>query len=65
MLIQMSWPLFLNAWQSGETSKNAGGPIRWPVYLLMPSGLRTSPRTGGGRHMAPVAVRSSFSGSQA
>jgi TRAP-type mannitol/chloroaromatic compound transport system permease small subunit len=39
MLIQMSWPLFLKAWQSGEMSQNAGGLIRWPVYLLMPSGL--------------------------
>ncbi len=39
MLIQMSWPLFLKAWQSGEMSQNAGGLIRWPVYLLIPSGL--------------------------
>ncbi len=39
MLIQMSWPLFIKAWQSGEMSQNAGGLIRWPVYLLMPSGL--------------------------
>ena len=39
MLIQMSWPLFVKAWQSGEMSQNAGGLIRWPVYLLMPSGL--------------------------
>ena len=39
MLIEMSWPLFVKAWQSGEMSQNAGGLIRWPVYLLMPSGL--------------------------
>lgn len=39
MLIQMSWPLFVKAWQSGEMSQNAGGLIRWPVYLLIPSGL--------------------------
>ena len=39
MLIQMSWPLFVKAWQSGEMSQNAGGLIRWPVYLLMPSGM--------------------------
>lgn len=39
MLIQMSWPLFVNAWQSGEMSQNAGGLIRWPVYLLIPSGM--------------------------
>lgn len=39
MLIDLSWPLVLNAWVSGETSQNAGGLIRWPVYLLLPSGL--------------------------
>lgn len=39
MLIQMSWLLFVKAWQSGEMSQNAGGLIRWPVYLLMPTGL--------------------------
>jgi TRAP-type mannitol/chloroaromatic compound transport system permease small subunit len=39
MLIQMSWPLFVKAWQSGEMSQNAGGLIRWPVYLLLPVGM--------------------------
>ena len=39
MMIQMSWPLFVKAWQSGEMSQNAGGLIRWPVYLLLPVGL--------------------------
>ena len=35
----MSWPLFVKAWQSGEMSQNAGGLIRWPVYLLLPLGM--------------------------
>jgi len=39
LLIQMSWPLFVKAWQSGEMSQNAGGLIRWPVYLLLPAGM--------------------------
>jgi TRAP-type mannitol/chloroaromatic compound transport system permease small subunit len=39
MLIQMSWPLFVKAWVSGEMSQNEGGLIRWPVYLLVPSGI--------------------------
>ena len=39
MLIDLSWPLVLNAWVSGEMSQNAGGLIRWPVYLLLPVGL--------------------------
>jgi len=39
IVILMSWPLFFNAWKSGEMSQNAGGLIRWPVYLLMPIGM--------------------------
>jgi len=39
IIIRMSWPLFFNAWQSGEMSQNAGGLIRWPVYLLQPVGI--------------------------
>lgn len=39
MLIMMSWPLFMNAWTSGEMSQNAGGLIRWPVYLMIPVGM--------------------------
>lgn len=39
MLIVMSWPLFMNAWTSGEMSQNANGLIRWPVYLMIPAGM--------------------------
>lgn len=39
MLIDLSWPLFVNAWKSGEMSQNAGGLIRWPVYFLVPAGF--------------------------
>jgi TRAP-type mannitol/chloroaromatic compound transport system permease small subunit len=39
ILIALSWPLFYNAWVSSEMSQNAGGLIRWPVYLLMPLGF--------------------------
>lgn len=35
----LSWPLFMRAWVSGEMSQNAGGLIRWPVYLLIPTGF--------------------------
>jgi TRAP-type mannitol/chloroaromatic compound transport system permease small subunit len=34
-----SWPVFMNAWTTGETSPNPGGLIRWPVRLLMPIGF--------------------------
>jgi len=39
LMIQLSWPLFFKAWQSGEMSQNAGGLIRWPVYFLLPAGM--------------------------
>jgi TRAP-type mannitol/chloroaromatic compound transport system permease small subunit len=39
ILINLSWPLFHNAWVSGEVSSNAGGLIRWPVMLLIPAGF--------------------------
>lgn len=32
-------PFFLKGLQSGEMSSNAGGLIRWPVYLMMPLGF--------------------------
>lgn len=39
MLIIEGWPVFERAWVSGEMSSNAGGLIRWPVYLLIPVGF--------------------------
>ena len=39
MTMSLSWPVFMNAWNTGETSANPGGLIRWPVRLLMPVGF--------------------------
>jgi TRAP-type mannitol/chloroaromatic compound transport system permease small subunit len=39
ILISLSWPLFTEAWTSGEMSQNAGGLIRWPVILMIPAGF--------------------------
>jgi TRAP-type mannitol/chloroaromatic compound transport system permease small subunit len=39
ILIDLSWPVFARAWVSGEMSQNAGGLIRWPVFLLVPVGF--------------------------
>lgn len=39
ILIDLSWPLFVRAYETGEMSANAGGLIRWPVLLLMPVGF--------------------------
>jgi TRAP-type mannitol/chloroaromatic compound transport system permease small subunit len=38
-ILWFSIPFFLNGWRSGEMSSNAGGLIRWPVYLMMPLGF--------------------------
>lgn len=37
--IELSWPFFMMAYTSGEMSANAGGLIRWPVYLCIPLGF--------------------------
>lgn len=39
ILIDLSWPLFVRAYQTGEMSANAGGLIRWPVLMLLPLGF--------------------------
>jgi TRAP-type mannitol/chloroaromatic compound transport system permease small subunit len=38
-IMWLSWPIFMNAWTSGEMSGNAGGLIRWPARLLIPIGF--------------------------
>ncbi len=37
--IALSWPMFTQAYASGEMSQNAGGLLRWPVDALMPLGF--------------------------
>lgn len=37
--VKLSLPVVINAIQSGEMSSNAGGLIRWPVYILVPIGF--------------------------
>ncbi|MGQ9724163.1 MAG: TRAP transporter small permease subunit [Tepidimonas sp.] len=39
LMVALGWPVFERAWASGEMSSNAGGLIRWPVYLLIPMGF--------------------------
>jgi TRAP-type mannitol/chloroaromatic compound transport system permease small subunit len=38
-VIDLSLPLVVKAWRSGEMSSNAGGLIRWPVFALLPAGF--------------------------
>lgn len=39
VLTKMTWPFFLDAWLTNESSGNAGGLARWPVKLLLPVGF--------------------------
>ncbi|HEY8610042.1 MAG TPA: TRAP transporter small permease subunit [Roseomonas sp.] len=39
LLAWMTWPFFLDSWQRGEGSQNAGGLLRWPVKILLPIGF--------------------------
>ncbi|MCC6608762.1 MAG: TRAP transporter small permease subunit [Burkholderiales bacterium] len=38
-IMWLSWPIFMNAWTTGEISGNAGGLVRWPARLLVPVGF--------------------------
>ncbi len=38
-IMELSWPIFMNAWNTGETSSNAGGLVRWPARLMVPVGF--------------------------
>jgi len=39
MIAWMSWAGFVDSYDMGEVSSNAGGLIRWPVRLLIPVGF--------------------------
>ncbi len=39
LILALSWPMFVEAWVSNETSSNAGGLVRWPAKLLIPIGF--------------------------
>jgi len=39
VVLYFGFPFFLQGFRSGEMSSNAGGLIRWPVYLMMPLGF--------------------------
>jgi TRAP-type mannitol/chloroaromatic compound transport system permease small subunit len=38
-VIYLGMPTVLQAYRSGEMSSNAGGLIRWPVFVMMPIGF--------------------------
>ena len=39
LITVLAWPVFTRAFVSHEMSENAGGLIRWPVYMLPPAGF--------------------------
>jgi len=39
VVLWLSLPFVMQAMHSGETSGNAGGLVRWPVYAMMPLGF--------------------------
>ncbi|MBI4755456.1 MAG: TRAP transporter small permease subunit [Betaproteobacteria bacterium] len=39
VMASLAWPLFVQAFETGEMSQNAGGLIRWPAYFLLPAGM--------------------------
>ena len=39
LLAYLSWPFFLQAYEVGEISSNAGGLVRWPIKAVVPVGF--------------------------
>ena len=39
LIMVLSWPGFMNSFESGEVSSDAGGLLRWPARLLIPLGF--------------------------
>jgi TRAP-type mannitol/chloroaromatic compound transport system permease small subunit len=39
LMAWLSWPGFIESWTRGEMSADAGGLVRWPVRLLIPTGF--------------------------
>lgn len=39
LMIYLSWSFFLESYQTGEWSSNAGGLLRWPIKFVIPAGF--------------------------
>jgi TRAP-type mannitol/chloroaromatic compound transport system permease small subunit len=39
LVLVLSWPVFVDSWNSGEVSSNANGLVLWPARLLVPAGF--------------------------
>src|SRR3954466_12779500 len=38
-IMWLSWPVFVDAYQTNEVSTNAGGLVVWPARLMLPAGF--------------------------
>lgn len=64
ILIYFTWPWFVEAWRTNETSSNAGGLIRWPVKLVLPVGFFLMTLQGLSELIKRFAALQSHSGLQ-
>jgi TRAP-type mannitol/chloroaromatic compound transport system permease small subunit len=39
LMVALSWPFFMQSYEVGEWSSNAGGLLRWPIKFLVPAGF--------------------------
>lgn len=39
IIMVLSWPIFVDSFQRGEMSPNAGGLLQWPFKLIVPVGF--------------------------
>ena len=54
----LSWPLFLDSYNTGEMSSNASGLIRWPAKILLPIGFLLLTLQGVSEIIKRVAILS-------
>jgi TRAP-type mannitol/chloroaromatic compound transport system permease small subunit len=60
IILELSVPVFVNAWVSGETSPNAGGLIRWPARLMVPVGFALLVLQGVGELIKRIAFLAGY-----
>ena len=56
LLAYLSWPFFMQAYDVGEMSSNAGGLIRWPIKFVIPAGFVLLALQGGSEVIKCIAV---------
>jgi TRAP-type mannitol/chloroaromatic compound transport system permease small subunit len=55
LVMWLSWPVFVDAYQRNEVSTNAGGLIIWPARLLVPIGFLLLVAQGGSELIKRIA----------